>query len=231
MIGRRAVAVATGRAVTCAAITCLAAGCGQSTNPRIWPPPGREPPPPPLWAFQRAFEAAAQSQYDALFTDDFRFRFSVQSDPALDVMYGTNWTVDDESQAVRHLFDGYVDAEGTHHPPASGITVGFVNDQYFPDPEHADSAAQYLYAPVTAAHLTVDVPGDSERVLHYVASAPESFWLVRGDVAHLREGQPPDSTRWYIRAWQEQAPAADSAQAGTGGVIPTTWGRLRASYR
>jgi hypothetical protein len=163
--------------------------------------------------------------------DDFRFRFSVQSDPALDALYGANWTIDDESMAIGHLFSGYTDIGGTSHPPASGITVSFVDDRYYADPAHADSAAYYVYAPVTATHLAVEVPGDSGRVVRYLANAPESFWLVRGDVARLRAGQPADSTRWYIRAWQELAPAADSAQVATGGVIPTTWGRLRGSYR
>jgi hypothetical protein len=169
--------------------------------------------------------------YTALFTDDLRFQFSTQSDSVLVALYGGNWSWDDESAAAEHLYEGFVDAHGILHPAASSLAVDFVNARFYLDPEHPDSAAEYAFTPVAAANLTVEVPGDGGRTIRFVVSAPQDFWLVRGDAARLRAGQPADSTRWYIRRWEELAPASESPGPASGDTIRTTWGRLKASYR
>ncbi len=212
-----------------AAFVCLVVGCDQATLP----PPIRHPLPArePLLALQWDLRYMDPIGYASLFTDDFRFQFSAQSDSALTAMYGGNWSRDDENAAAEHLFEGFMDAHGVFHPSPSNLAAEFVNEQVYPDPAHPDSSAEYLFVPVTVANLTADVPGDSGHVIRFVVRAPQDFWLVRGDAARLRAGQPADSTRWYIRGWQELAPASQAAGVASGDTIRTTWGRLKASYR
>jgi len=217
--------------VVVAALACVLAGCDQATIP---PGPIRHPPPPtlaPLVALKWNLWYEDPTGYASIFTDDFRFQFSAQSDSALVLLYGGNWSRDDESTAVQHLFAGFTDAHGTFHPAPSTIALEFVDERVYPDPAHADSTAEYAFAPVGAANLTVEVPGDSGRVIRFVVSAPQDFWFVRGDAARLRAGQAADSTRWYIRRWEELAPASDAAGSAGGDTIRTTWGRLKATYR
>src|SRR5713226_7679817 len=119
-------------------------------------------------------------------------------------MYGGNWSRDDENAAAEHLFEGFMDAHGVFHPSPSNLAAEFVNEQVYPDPAHPDSSAKYLFVPVTVANLTADVPGDSVPVIRFVL-------LMRVDDARLRAGHPVDTSRWYIRVWQELALACNVA--------------------
>jgi len=185
----------------------------------------------PLKALSRALTGKDALGYAAVFTQDFRFAFSSLADPGLFAQYEGHWGLGSEFGSARHLLSGYYDSHAVYHPPATNVAVTIVDDQYFVDPARPDSGAEYVLALVTRADLTVDVPNDSGRVLRSVASAPQAFWLVRGDVAKLEHSQPADAAHWYIRAWQDLAPSSQAGGTASGGVVPTTWGRLKAAFQ
>jgi len=209
------------------ALAACLAGCGAFAPEPIHPPP---PPPPAqnstpqgaILRLQRAYGYQDLTDYASLLTADFRYTFSAQSDPKLVSTYGNNWGKDDEYESAKHLLTGFTNTQGVYVPPASRIVVQFVNDQYYPDPAHADSGAWYVYCPVTDVNLTIDVPVGGGDVTTYDISAPHAFYLVRGDAAFLDPGQPADSTHWYVRHWDDLSPAPPVAAA--------TWGGMRGAY-
>jgi len=178
---------------------------------------------------ERTYERQDEIEYPKLLTADFRYTFSAQSDPALATQYGLNWGKDDETQSAEHLFAGFVNGTGEAVPPASRITVDFVNDQYYPDPAHADSATWYVYCPVTNVNLTIDIPANGGTTT-YDISAPHSFFLVRGDAALLDPGQAADSTRWYVRRWDDHSPALPNGGAAPVPLAAASWGGMKGSY-
>ena len=240
-------------ALTLAALPVLA-GCGGS-NPFSPPPdlthtlpkdtPPNDSPQNTMIRFQRAYQYQDITQYTNLLTSDFRYTFSAQSDPTLNTTY-PNWGKDDETESTKHLLTGFTNASAVYVPPASNITIQFINDQYYLDPLHSDSLSFYRYCPVTTVNLNIDVPVDGGGSTTYIISAAHSFYLVRGDAAILDPGQAADSTHWYIRHWDDLSPklgastiqvASAHAPLGTAGStggatsMPITWGGLKGSYR
>jgi hypothetical protein len=241
--------------VSALAMTVLAlpvlAGCGGS-NP-FHPPidnqhtlpgdvPQNDTPQNTMIRFQKAYQYQDITQYANLLTADFRYTFSVQSDPTLAQTYGNNWGKDDETESAKHLLTGFTNSSGTYVPPASNISISFINDQYYPDPLHSDSTSYYVYCPVSTVNLNIDVPsGDGTTT--YNISAPHSFYLVRGDAALLDAGQSAASDRWYIRHWDDLSPALSSviqiARANAsiqgsssfgGGTVVASWGNVKDAY-
>ena len=99
------------------------------------------------------------------------------------------------------------------------------------DASHPDSLAHYRKIVVTSMDLVTEVPTSPEPTT-YNASSRNEFWVVRGDAAVLASGQASDSTRWYLRRWDELATAVAVRK---GPVInpgsATTIGRIKARYR
>jgi len=235
-------------ALTIAALPVLA-GCGGG-NP-FKPPvddkhtiPGTTPPnntpQNTMLRFQAAYQYQDITTYKNLLTADFRYTFSQQSDPSLVTLYGNNWGKDDETESATHLLTGFTNSGGTYVAPASAITMAFINDQYYTDPAHSDSARFYDYTPITTVNLNIDVP-TSDGGTTYNISAPHSFYLVRGDAAFLDAGQPADSTHWYIRHWDDLSPkvpgtvgmlrvASTGSVNASGSTVASTWGATKARY-
>ena len=73
----------------------------------------------------------------------------------------------------------------------------------------------------------------SDDEIVYSINARQEFYLVRGDAAVLPTGATADTTRWYIRRWEDLA--APPAGVRKGPVINpaagTTYGKVKASYR
>lgn len=70
----------------------------------------------------------------------------------------------------------------------------------------------------------------------YEVSGMHSYSFVGGDAAHLGAGQATDSTRWFIRRWDDlTSPVALRAggRMAPARVLPaqnTTWGAVKAQY-
>jgi hypothetical protein len=171
-----------------------------------------------------------EAEYAKLLTGDFRYRFSVSADPELVNLY-PNWGRTDEIAAMTHLFHGFTNANDIAIPGASTIQLSLNGVQYAGDPDHADSTAHYGRVIITALDGEFEVPDVSDPLVYSISSRHELF-VVRGDAAVLPAGAIADSTRWYLRRWDDLAipigygkrPVANSAQ-------PMTFGSIRASWR
>jgi len=223
--------------LACVVIVAALSGCVFSPKPggpgsQLGPLPVNATPKGAIDRLQRTYERLDLVDYTGLLTADFRYTFSAQSDPALASLYSDNWGKDDETESAKHLFEGFTNSTGQRFGPASNITVRFDNDQYYADPAHADSAAWYVYCPVSTVNLTVDAPLPDGSTTTYNISAPHSFFLVRGDAAILDAGQRADSTRWYVRHWDDlsPAPAPGGAQQPDAPMATATWGDVKGSY-
>jgi len=235
------------------ATTLAFAGCGG--NPFKPPPdtgngglpvdtPANDSPQNTMTRFQRTYEYQVQPEYVKLLTNDFRYSFSLDSDPALVTLYGPNWGKDDEAESATHLFNGFTSsADGKYYAGATNITMVLNSSQYFDDPAHSDSSAYYQWVTVARVVMSIEVPGDASGPLTYYIDAPHNFYLVRGDAlgASLDADQPATSTHWYIRKWDDLSPppaagtiriaSVNNRPVGSSLSVPITLGALKASYR
>jgi len=211
------------------------AGCAFSPA-KMKKGPGSDPLPPnttpqgAILRLQRTYENQDATDYEGLLTSDFRYTFSAQTDQDLVNQYGTNWGKDDEVESARHLFSGFTNSKGLFQAPASRIQAAFVNDQYYLDPVHADSATWYVYCPVADVNLKIEVPIEGGGTTTYDISARHAFYLVRGDAAILDPGQPADSTRWYLRHWDDESTPTPGSSPGALPVLAATWGGMKGAY-
>jgi len=217
-------------------LALAAAGCGDDsagcgcTNPPL--PVTVETPQAAMARFETAYEGQNLAGYTALFSNDFRFHFSANADPLLVSQYGDTWDATFETNSTAHLFDGFTNENGDYVPGADSIALAFTGIRYEPDPAHADSTRHYMVADSAQVTLVITLP----LLGQYEVAGTHSFWLVRGDAAHLGAGQAPDSTHWFIRRWDDSsAPLV----LRTGGplaparLLPaqnTTWGSVKAQY-
>jgi hypothetical protein len=187
------------------------AGCGSDDNPtRPVPPadglpagtPAADTPAHFAQRLEATWESQVETEYAKLLTDDFHFRFSVSSDPLLVGAYGNNWKRAEEIDALTHLFHGFANAASDTIPGASTIDITMTGVQYVNDLEHSDSTAQYKKVVITSFDATIQVPAASEPVVYQISSRQE-LYLVRGDAAALPAGAVADSTRWYVRRWDD----------------------------
>ena len=228
------------------------AGCGG--NPFTPPPdtgngglpvdtPANDSPQNTMVRFQRTYEYQVQPEYVKLLTNDFRYTFSLDSDPALVTQYGANWGKDFEAESAANLFDGFTNSSGAYVPGATNITMALNSVQYFDDPAHSDSSAYYQWVTVARVVMSIEVPGDANGPQIYYIDAPHNFYLVRGDAlgASLDTDQPATSTHWYIRKWDDLSPppaagairiaSVNHRAVGSSLSVPITLGALKASYR
>jgi len=151
---------------------------------------------------EATWESQVETEYAKLLTDDFRFHFSPASDPVLVETYGNNWKRSDEIEALTHLFHGFTNAESDTIPGANSIDVTLTGVQYAYDFEHPDSTAQYKKMVITSFNAAIEVPTEPEPSTFPISSRQE-LYLVRGDAAVLPAGSPADSSRWYVRRWED----------------------------
>lgn len=209
-----------------ALLALVAAGCGgddATTQPDPIPPggitPGNDTALNTIRRFEHAYEAEALAEYVALFTADFHYDFSLQADPNLVSQYGTTWGVLRDSASTRHLFEGFTNDGGQFVPGADSIAL-YLGFGVAPNHWDPDSLAYYAMADVPSSRLEIFRTGD---VVHDVEAAYR-IWLVRGDAAWLRPGQPADASHWYIQRWEDLSVPVFQ------GPTSTTWGRLKAQY-
>ncbi len=224
-------------------LACALAGCGDDSATAPIPQPTPDPlplgtplndtPANTLIRLERAYENQVLASYLPLFTDDFYFEFSSQSDPGLVSQYGNNWGVDDESASTAHLFDGFTNEFGVYVPGAAGITMSLPGLQIVNDPDYPDSGAYYKVAIVPSISVSFDIPGADG----FEVAAPHEFRLVRGDAAFLHSGQPADTTHWYVHRWSDKSPSLGARATGPlapARVLPASaasFGAVKAMYR
>jgi len=219
----------------------ILAGCGggdKSTKPVVPPsdglPDGTPQADSPAHLMQRleaTWESEVEAQYELLLTNDFRYTFSAAADPELANLY-PNWGRTDEVTAITHLFTGFVNTSGTPISAASLIDMTLNGVQQGTDLDHADSTAYYQRIIVTSLDAVIEVPVAGSDPIFYHISSRHEYFLVRGDAAVLPSGTSPDSTRWYLRRWDDLSPPPPTSK---GPVInpaqPKTLGSIRAQYR
>jgi hypothetical protein len=208
---------------------------GGNTLPDNTPP--NDTPHNTMLRFEATYEYQVVGEYEKLFTKDFRFTFSSQSDPLLVAEYGNNWGKDDEIESTRHLFQGFTDDEGTFQEAATSITMTFILLLEQENPQHPDSTEHYKLMIAQPLVLAIGLSNDSG----FNVEARHEFYLVRGDAAVLDEGQDASTSRWYIYRWDDLSEPISSpggprlSTDGVGvrtlaGFTPTTWGAAKATY-
>ena len=215
------------------------AGC--SSNPFTPPvddggglPPGtplNDSPQNAMLRFEATYENQVRAEYEKLFTSNFRFTFSSQSDPELVSQYGNSWGKDDEIESTGHLFEGFTNDQGQFQGPAASIVLSLTGASFIDEPAKPDSGEFYKRVIVPTVSLDIVIAGGEE----FQISAPHDFYLVRGDRALLDAGQEARADRWYIYGWDDKsAPLAAAtpvlASHSEGGPAPRTWGRLKSRY-
>jgi hypothetical protein len=242
-------------AVLALLVTALVTGCFNPFSPRIatergfvTPPPAPTSAPNVLRLFEWCYNNKAIAEYREIFTDDYRFIFNPQDSAGAEYR-GTPWTREDEMISTTQLFVG-----GGVESPASTIQLN-LDKSFFVQPDrllapwdvvgrwHKTITTQVLLNIRTSDGSAIDISGAAV------------FYFIRGDSAVIPEelqnrGFGRDSTRWYIRRWEDQTvqptvassalPGASAHRALTtlrsAAVIPTgveraafemTWGRFK----
>lgn len=234
VFGRPAVAVAA----ACLLLGPGAAGCSDTGNPRtpLEPFDGVVPPPAPattpanlLRRLEWSYDHRSFDVYGGLFTGDFQ----VSCGPFDSAM--TVWTRGDEIGFARNLFQG----GGPDQPAAVSIALRLDTNFYvLPDPEFT------AWDPLGRWHKSIRTSGNLQATLADQSSVEINgylrFFVVRGDSAMIPEelvqgGARPDSTRWYIRRWDDDTglpiPAAARAPLHSQPTRYLTWCALKRLYR
>jgi hypothetical protein len=218
-------------------VALLVVGCAfNPTKDEKLPPP---PPPRPdspqnlMLYFESVYEAQSPVNYEALLTSDFRYTFSLASDPEL-VNRFPNWGRDDEVESTRHLFEGFTNTTGDHVPAATRIEMTLTGLQYGPDYTHPDSAEYYQKVVITSVDMLIEVPTAPVPTTYQVSGRHE-FYIVRGDAAVLDAGQEARVDRWYLRRWDDLSPGSgapapvDETTPGAPLRVRASWGGLKAT--
>ncbi|HKQ59433.1 MAG TPA: hypothetical protein VJY35_16335 [Candidatus Eisenbacteria bacterium] len=164
-----------------------------------------QPPPPPpipnspantLRLLEWALERRSISHYQRLFTEDYLFTFT-SLDSAGSEWRDSPWTRDDELNWAMKLFryttriDFQLDRNFVVHPDPA--TPWDTRRRW-----HASIRTQYVFMIERSDGFMDEFTG------------PTTFTLVRGDSAVIpadlvARGVRPDSTRWYIRRWDDES--------------------------
>lgn len=225
------------------------AGCFNPFSPRYAPTLGASIPAPKptsapgvLRLFEWCYNNKAIAEYRELFTADYQFFFSPR-DSAGAEWRGTPFRRADEIISATQLFVGGSAGE----PAARSINLKldpnfFVYPDpdftYFPEPNRTvprDPLGRWHKNIRTTVNLRIGTEdGSSIEILGHA-----NFYMIRGDSADIPEelkllGFKPDSTRWYIRRWDDETASEGGALAlapsrGTGPMAARSGSPARAS--
>jgi hypothetical protein len=207
------------------------------------PPDDIPVPPPPLpeadspqnlmLRFEGVYELQSAVNYEQLLTSDFRYTFSLASDPLLVNRYPT-WGHDDEVESTRHLFEGFRTLTGEDVPAASRIEMTLTGLQYGLDYTHPDSGEHYMKVVLTSVDMLIEVP-TAPAPTSYLITGRHEFYIVRGDAAVLDAGQEARTDRWYLRRWDDLTPGVSSPLPdadiliGAPKRVSASWGGVKAT--
>lgn len=246
------------------------AGCFNPFSPRLAPTLGASIPAPKptsapgvLRLFEWCYNNKAIAEYREIFSADYQFFFSPR-DSAGAEWRGTPFRREDELIQATNLFIGSPDGE----PAARSINLQFDPNffvypdpdfTYFPEPNRTmprDLIGRWHKNIRTTVNLRIETQdGSSIEILGHA-----NFYMIRGDSADIPDelkllGFKPDSTRWYIRRWDDEtaseggalalapargagllagrrvSPVRVTRPAGAGEwPVQTSWGAIKAYY-
>jgi hypothetical protein len=208
------------------------AGCFNPFSPRFAPTLGASIPAPKptsapgvLRLFEWCYNNKAIAEYREIFSADYQFFFSPR-DSAGAEWRGTPFRREDELISATQLFVGGSAGE----PAARSINLKFDPNffvypdpdfTYFPEPNRTmprDPLGRWHKNIRTTVNLRIGTDdGSSIEILGYA-----NFYMIRGDSADIPEelkllGFKPDSTRWYIRRWDDET----VSEGGTLALVPS----------
>lgn len=205
MNARRAVLVFVLSA--CVAAPALAAAPRRDAKPPLRP----VSPQNTVRCLADAYEHMSLDEFSSLLSADYVFHFSTGDSTGRGFLNG--FDREHEIGSAKGLFNLY---PGTEDSPNRVVSIrtsaGRLEES--PDPEHPDSISHYRV--VVARNFGIDMKTAGNEEMQSLA-ATEVFYLVRGDVARLVEGQVPLAGRWYIRRWMEDVDAFAKSMAGRDG--------------
>ena len=209
------------------------AGCFNPFSPQLAPTLGISIPAPKptsapgvLRLFEWCYNNKAIAEYSEIFSADYQFFFSPRDSAGADGR-GTPFRREDELISATQLFVGGVDGE----PAARSINLKLDPNfnvrpdpyfAYFPEPNQTmprDPLGRWHKNIRTTVNLRIGTEdGSSIEILGHA-----NFFMIRGDSADIPEelqllGFKPDSTRWYIRHWDDET-------VSEGGVLARAPGR------
>ena len=180
-------------------------GCGDHGTPTQPTPTDAAPaavsPAAALRRMEWLFDNRSVDAYRTLLTDDFRFYCS-PTDSAGSPWRGTPWTRADELLFATHFLVG-----GGSEPPATSVQLTLDKNLFvYTDPEFPWDAAGRWHKNIRST-LLLRVGQDNGGTFELQGHA--NFCLVRGDSAAIPEelllhGVGRDSTRWYLRRWDDE---------------------------
>ena len=221
-----------------ASMLVVLSGCGSGsdipTDPLTKPiPPDAPAADSPAHLIERmelTWERKDEASYALLLTSDFRYHFSPAADPLLADLYGDNWSRIDEMASITHLFHGFTNSNDVQIPAASRIDLTLSGVSVGQDFEHPDSTVHYRKCVITTLDATIEVP-DLTGVVTYQIGSRHELYLVRGDAGLVPPGASADSTRWYVRRWDDMAANTSSKFPVINPLSASTLGKLRATFR
>ena len=201
-----------------ALILTLAAGVSGCFNPfrplisgqtsLVKPPPSPTNPQQLVLLFQWCWENRDISRYKEIFTDDYRFAFSI-TDTAGNPYRANPWTREDEIASATNLFVGGSAGE----PAASNITLIF-DGNLTAQPDRREGKTAKWHQQIQIANLTLTITKTDGSAVRVTGGA--LFYMVRGDSAVIPQeligrGFGPDTSRWYIERWEDQTNVSGGA--------------------
>lgn len=208
-----------------------AIGCSD----RVVQPRSTDPGPAPnspanaLRLLEWAYNNRSIEPYRRLLAGDFRFACS-PADSAGNEWRGQPWTRDDELIFATHLLIG-----GGRQPPIGALRL-FLDKNFFvfPDPGYLPSDPTGRWRKNVRTTLTILITTSDGATS--VVTGHANFFLVRGDSAAiasdlLQQGTRPDSTRWYLRRWEDETEPSGTPGFAAQPASALTLCQLRAIYR
>ena len=183
--------------------------------------------------FKWCWENRDISRYKEIFTDDYRFAFSI-GDSAGNNYSGNPWTREDEITSATNLFVGGSASE----PAASTISLIF-DGNLTPHDDFRPGKNPTWHQQIQISNLTLTINKSDGSAVRVTGGA--LFYMVRGDSAVIPQeligrGFKPDAGRWYIERWQDQtnagggAAVAPAPEARIGAPQKLTWGMVKLSW-
>jgi len=171
-------------------------------------PPANQPLQGPQTAIQRYVDAWRDRSPDAIaavLTADYTAHlYDKELHDLSSFLSGTGRDI--EIQVQRNMLTGVVKDGHTFMAPFDTVTMYADGFSENPDPEHPDSIGCYRVV------LVRRLDGHFARkdgTRFELKGAFNIFHVVRGDAAVVADGQPPDSSRWYIRRYIEDVRSVD----------------------
>ena len=189
-----------------------ASSCSKDSSPTapapVDPAPAANSPENALLRLQWAWVNRDPEVAEGLFTDDFVFVFS-GTDSAGMAYRDAPWVREDELGCNQHMFAG-----GASEPPATSITLDFDRVLRKSQDTRPGKRNKWHWRIETSVALTVRNVNQS-----FECNGRATFYFVRGDSAAIppelvMQGVRPDSTRWWIERWEEEAGRTGQRGAG-----------------